>query len=193
MPRLPSCRHSRTRRSQHLRRGARRPPGRSIRSRPLGGRGTQASRRGVEARALCRWRFRLAGRHRPDAGNRARSRPTQEQNRNHRFMKNVGSKPETLRNAVATAVFQAPKHCLELVASGKSEKGDPAATARVAGILAAKRTDEILPLCHPLPLHSAEVYFDVRDNDVLITAEVATIGPTGVEMEALTAASVAAL
>ncbi|HLQ85123.1 MAG TPA: bifunctional molybdenum cofactor biosynthesis protein MoaC/MoaB [Salinisphaeraceae bacterium] len=108
-------------------------------------------------------------------------------------MKNVGSKPETLRNAVATAVFQAPKHCLELVASGKSEKGDPAATARVAGILAAKRTDEILPLCHPLPLHSAEVYFDVRDNDVLITAEVATIGPTGVEMEALTAASVAAL
>lgn len=108
-------------------------------------------------------------------------------------MKNVGSKPDTLRTATATAEFQAPPHCLAMVRSGESEKGDPAATARVAGILAAKRTDEILPLCHPLPLHSAEVTFDVRDTDVLITAEVATIGPTGVEMEALTAASVAAL
>src|SRR5699024_1159113 len=108
-------------------------------------------------------------------------------------MKNVGNKPETLRSAVATAVFMAPPHCLAMVASGESEKGDPAATARVAGILAAKRTDEILPLCHPLPLHGSEVTFEVREADVLITAEVATIGPTGVEMEALTAASVAAL
>lgn len=108
-------------------------------------------------------------------------------------MKNVGNKPETLRSAVATAVFMAPPHCLAMVASGESEKGDPAATARVAGILAAKRTDEILPLCHPLPLHGSEVTFEVRAADVLITAEVATIGPTGVEMEALTAASVAAL
>lgn len=108
-------------------------------------------------------------------------------------MKNVGNKPETLRTAIATAEFMAPKHCLAMVASGESEKGNPAATARVAGILAAKRTDEILPLCHPLPLHGSEVTFEVRETDVLVTAEVSTIGPTGVEMEALTAASVAAL
>lgn len=108
-------------------------------------------------------------------------------------MKNVGDKPETLRRAVATAELSAPDHCLSMVERGESDKGDPAASARVAGILAAKRTDEILPLCHPLPLQNAEVHFEVRDTDVLVTAEAATIGPTGVEMEALTAATVAAL
>lgn len=108
-------------------------------------------------------------------------------------MKDVGMKPETLRSATATASFYAPGHCLQRIADRVTEKGDPQASARIAGILAAKRTDELLPLCHPLPIHAAEVHFTVESERVLIEAEVHTIGPTGVEMEALTAASMAAL
>lgn len=108
-------------------------------------------------------------------------------------MKNVGGKPETLRSARARATLQAPPNCLALLRSRQTEKGDPIATARIAGILAAKRTDEILPLCHPLPLHHADVFFEVGDTEVVVEAEAQTIGPTGVEMEALTAATVAAL
>ena len=108
-------------------------------------------------------------------------------------MKDVGMKPETLRSATATASFHAPGHCLRRIAERDTEKGDPQASARIAGILAAKRTDELLPLCHPLPIHAAEVHFTIEDARVVIEAEVHTIGPTGVEMEALTAASMAAL
>lgn len=108
-------------------------------------------------------------------------------------MKDVGMKPDTLRSATAAACFYAPRHCLDRIAARDTEKGDPQASARIAGILAAKRTDELLPLCHPLPIHAAEVYFTVEDDHIVITAEVHTIGPTGVEMEALTAASMAAL
>lgn len=102
-------------------------------------------------------------------------------------------KPDSLRSAVAAARFYAPPHCLRRVAARDTEKGDPQASARIAGILAAKRTDELLPLCHPLPIHAAEVHFAVEPDHVAIEAEVHTIGPTGVEMEALTAASMAAL
>ena len=108
-------------------------------------------------------------------------------------MKDVGMKPETLRSATATASFYAPGHCLQRIADRDTEKGDPQASARIAGILAAKRTDELLPLCHPLPIHAAEVHFSVEKDRVVVEAEVHTIGPTGVEMEALTAASMAAL
>jgi molybdenum cofactor biosynthesis protein MoaC len=108
-------------------------------------------------------------------------------------MKDVGMKPDSLRSAQATATLHAPVHCIELLRSGNTEKGDALKTARVAGILAAKRTDELIPLCHPLPIHRAEVSFELGDDYVVITAEVQTIGPTGVEMEALTAASLAAL
>ncbi|MES1926262.1 bifunctional molybdenum cofactor biosynthesis protein MoaC/MoaB [Salinisphaera sp. T31B1] len=108
-------------------------------------------------------------------------------------MKDVGMKPESLRSATATATFHAPADCIERIRHRDTEKGDPQATARIAGILAAKRTDELLPLCHPLPIHAAEVHFEFADNRVIIEAEVHTIGPTGVEMEALTAASMAAL
>lgn len=108
-------------------------------------------------------------------------------------MKNVGMKPETLRSATATARFDAPAHCLQRIADRDTEKGDPQASARIAGILAAKRTDELLPLCHPLPIHAADVFFAIEADHVRITAEAHTIGPTGVEMEALTAASMAAL
>ena len=108
-------------------------------------------------------------------------------------MKNVGMKPDTLRSATAGAKFYAPAHCLTRIAERDTEKGDPQASARIAGILAAKRTDELLPLCHPLPIHAAEVHFSIHADHVAIEAEAHTIGPTGVEMEALTAASMAAL
>lgn len=108
-------------------------------------------------------------------------------------MKDVGMKPESLRRARASAELLAPPHCIERLRSGDTEKGDPLKTARVAGILAAKRTDELIPLCHPLPIHRADVEFELGEDRVKIIAKVETIGPTGVEMEALTAASLAAL
>jgi cyclic pyranopterin monophosphate synthase len=108
-------------------------------------------------------------------------------------MKDVSQKPDSLRVARATATLHAPAHCIALLRSGDTEKGDPLKTARVAGILAAKRTDELIPLCHPLPIHRAEVTYELADTSVRVIAEVQTIGPTGVEMEALTAASLAAL
>ena len=108
-------------------------------------------------------------------------------------MKDVSLKPDTLRPARASAILRAPAHCIALLRSGETEKGDALKTARVAGILAAKRTDELIPLCHPLPIHRADISYELADDRVTVTAEVQTIGPTGVEMEALTAASMAAL
>jgi len=108
-------------------------------------------------------------------------------------MKNVSLKPETLRTARASAALLAPAHCLELLRKGETEKGDPLKTARVAGILAAKRTDELIPLCHPLPIYRADVAFEILADRARVIAEVETIASTGVEMEALTAASMAAL
>src|SRR3546814_1773060 len=70
-------------------------------------------------------------------------------------MKDVGMKPESLRRARASAELLAPAHCIALLRSGETEKGDALKTARVAGILAAKRTDELIPLCHPLPIYQA--------------------------------------
>ena len=108
-------------------------------------------------------------------------------------MKNVGMKPESYRVATASSELLAPAHCLQLLADGNTEKGDALKTARIAGILAAKRTDELIPLCHPLPIYRADVDFELLVDRVVIRATVETIGPTGVEMEALTAVSVAAL
>jgi cyclic pyranopterin monophosphate synthase len=108
-------------------------------------------------------------------------------------MKDVGSKPETRRSARASCVLHAPDHCIALLRSGETEKGDALKTARVAGILAAKRTDELIPLCHPLPIYRADIDYELADTSVKVIATVETIGPTGVEMEALTAASLAAL
>lgn len=108
-------------------------------------------------------------------------------------MKNVGDKPETRRSATAQASLHYPALCADILRSGTSEKGDVLASARIAGIMAAKHTDDIIPLCHPLPLQHAEVTFTVHEQQVDIRTEVQTIAPTGVEMEALTAASVAAL
>ncbi|MDH0030192.1 MULTISPECIES: bifunctional molybdenum cofactor biosynthesis protein MoaC/MoaB [unclassified Acinetobacter] len=108
-------------------------------------------------------------------------------------MKNVGMKPESYRVAEAQAILHAPAHCIQLLRDGNTEKGDALKTARIAGILAAKRTDELIPLCHPLPIYRADVDYDLHDDHVVILTTVETIGPTGVEMEALTAASLAGL
>ncbi|ENU91347.1 molybdenum cofactor biosynthesis protein C [Acinetobacter vivianii] len=108
-------------------------------------------------------------------------------------MKNVGMKPESYRVAEAQAILHAPAHCIQLLRDGNTEKGDALKTARIAGILAAKRTDELIPLCHPLPIYRVDVEYDLQDDHVVILTTVETIGPTGVEMEALTAASLAGL
>ncbi|MFC4252946.1 bifunctional molybdenum cofactor biosynthesis protein MoaC/MoaB [Sinimarinibacterium flocculans] len=108
-------------------------------------------------------------------------------------MKDVGGKPETRRSARASCVLHAPADCIERLRNGDTEKGDALKTARVAGILAAKRTDELIPLCHPLPIYRADIDYELAGISVKIIATVETIGPTGVEMEALTAASLAAL
>jgi cyclic pyranopterin phosphate synthase len=106
-------------------------------------------------------------------------------------MVDVGHKPATDRRAVAAAeVRMAPETARRL---RELPKGDALTTAQLAGIMAAKRTSELIPLCHPLPLTHVEVELEVRDAAVAITASVATTAQTGVEMEALTAATVAAL
>ena len=106
-------------------------------------------------------------------------------------MVDVGSKPLSRRRALARArVTMAPETTRRLRAL---PKGDALATAQVAGIMAAKRTGELIPLCHPLPLSLVDVRLEVADEAVEITAAVETTAQTGVEMEALVAASVAAL
>jgi cyclic pyranopterin phosphate synthase len=106
-------------------------------------------------------------------------------------MVDVGAKPVQRRRAVARAVVRmAPETSARL---RDLPKGDALATAQLAGIMAAKRTSDLIPLCHPLPLTHADVTLEVHDDHVEIRAEVSTAAQTGVEMEALTAASVAAL
>ena len=106
-------------------------------------------------------------------------------------MVDVGGKPASRRRAVARAtVRMAPETARRL---RKLPKGDALVTAQLAGIMAAKRTSELIPLCHPLPLSHVDVSLDVVDAAVEITGAVETTAQTGVEMEALTAVSVAAL
>jgi len=108
-------------------------------------------------------------------------------------MVDVGDKQVTDRRAVARAVVRMSPATAAAVARGDAPKGDVVATARIAGIQAAKRTAELIPLCHPLPLSFVDVRIEVHDDRVEIETEARTSGQTGVEMEALTAASVAAL
>ena len=108
-------------------------------------------------------------------------------------MVDVSAKPETARTATACARVVMAAETLALVASGTATKGDVLGTARLAGIMAAKRTADLIPLCHPLPIAAVTVDLEPRDGAVEITATVRTTGRTGVEMEALTAASIAAL
>lgn len=108
-------------------------------------------------------------------------------------MVDVGGKAVTRRRAVAEAFVEMGPETVELVASGSSPKGDVLATARIAGIMAAKRTADLVPMCHPLALTHASVSLSAEEGGVRIETAVETDGRTGVEMEALTAASVAAL
>ena len=110
-------------------------------------------------------------------------------------MVDVSAKPQTLREAVAAGEILMQRQTLALIQEGGAPKGDVLAVARVAGIMAAKRVGELIPLCHPLPLAqvAVEFSFDEERSAVLIEARARCVGRTGVEMEALTAVSVAAL
>ncbi len=110
-------------------------------------------------------------------------------------MVDVAAKPATVREAVAGARVVMAEESLMLILGGGARKGDVLGVARIAGIMAAKRTADLIPLCHPLPLEALSVEFttDAAAGTVEITASARTTGRTGVEMEALTAAAVAAL
>ncbi len=110
-------------------------------------------------------------------------------------MVDVSDKPVTSRVAVARGVVEMSADTLALVQSGQAKKGDVLAVARLAGIMAAKKTADLIPLCHPLPITKValDLSLDPARNAVIIEATVKTTGQTGVEMEALTAVSVACL
>jgi len=108
-------------------------------------------------------------------------------------MVDVGGKPVTGRRAVARSVVRMSPETADALARGDAPKGDVLGTARIAGIQAAKRTAELVPLCHPLPLSFVNVQAELADDRVALTAEARTNAQTGVEMEAMTAAVVAAL
>ena len=110
-------------------------------------------------------------------------------------MVDVGGKPVSDRRAVARGVVRMSPSTAALVEAGDAPKGDVVGTARIAGIQAAKRTAELIPLCHPLPLSFVDVVVEIDADEgvVTLTAEARTSGQTGVEMEAMTACSVAAL
>ncbi len=111
------------------------------------------------------------------------------------IMVGVGEKPETRRLATAAGRIVMRADTLAMIRAGQAKKGDVLGVARLAGIMAAKRTADLIPLCHPIPLTrvSLEFAIDDRANAVTCTATTETVGRTGVEMEALTAASVALL
>jgi cyclic pyranopterin phosphate synthase len=108
-------------------------------------------------------------------------------------MVDVGAKPATERTATARARVAMLPATAVLIRSGGAKKGDVLGVARIAGIMAAKRTSELIPLCHPLPISAVNLELNVEAEAVEIAATVRTTGQTGVEMEALTAVSVAAL
>ena len=108
-------------------------------------------------------------------------------------MVDVGDKPVTSREAIARGSITMSREALRLIRRGAVKKGDPLQTARLAGILAAKQTSALIPLCHPLPLSSVTVELTARARGYDIEARVRTAAQTGVEMEALTAVAVASL
>ena len=111
----------------------------------------------------------------------------------HARMVDTSEKPITARRAIASARVLMSAETTAAVRAHRTPKGDPLETARLAGIVAAKRTAELIPLCHPLPLTHIDVRAELQDAGVYLEAEVTTRAQTGVEMEALTAVSVAAL
>jgi len=108
-------------------------------------------------------------------------------------MVDTSEKPDTVRHAVASARVMMSAESVKAIRESRAPKGDPLESARLAGIMAAKRTAELIPLCHPLPLTHVDLRAELQDTSVYLESEVTTRAQTGVEMEALTAVSVAAL
>lgn len=108
-------------------------------------------------------------------------------------MVDVTDKEETFREAKAAGTVNVSADTMELIKSGGVKKGDVLSVAQVAGIMAAKKTSDIIPMCHPLTLSGVDITFELTDTEVHITAAVKCKGSTGVEMEAMTAVSTAAL
>jgi cyclic pyranopterin phosphate synthase len=108
-------------------------------------------------------------------------------------MVDVGSKPDTTRTAVASGIVRMHRETATVIREGRAGKGDVLGVAQIAGIMAAKKTADIIPLCHPLPITHVDIAFDVGEDSVAIRAVVETHGKTGVEMEALTAVAASAL
>jgi cyclic pyranopterin phosphate synthase len=108
-------------------------------------------------------------------------------------MVDVSAKADTAREAVAEGRITMSAEALDAVRAGNIKKGDVLGTARIAGIMAAKKTSELIPLCHPLMLSKIAIAFEFEDHGIRAEARVRLNGPTGVEMEALTAVSVALL
>jgi cyclic pyranopterin monophosphate synthase len=108
-------------------------------------------------------------------------------------MVDVSAKDVTTRSATARARVLADAETIAIITSGTAQKGDVIATARLAGIMAAKKTSDLVPLCHPLMISKVSVNFDIENNYIDVEATVKVEGKTGVEMEALTACSVACL
>jgi cyclic pyranopterin phosphate synthase len=108
-------------------------------------------------------------------------------------MVDVSAKSDTLRRAVASGKVLLGAETIKIIESNTNPKGNPLEVARIAGIMAAKKTAELIPLCHQLPLSKVDVTAELTEYGVFLSAEVKTTAPTGVEMEALTAVSTAAL
>ena len=121
------------------------------------------------------------------------SRLTHLDQKGEAHMVDVGDKAETVRVAVAEGHVVMQAETLAIVRDGEAKKGDVLGTARLAGIMAAKRTADLIPLCHPLPISAVEIDLTLDDSGVAVRATVRTAARTGVEMEAMTAVSVALL
>ncbi|MDI6847426.1 MAG: cyclic pyranopterin monophosphate synthase MoaC [Candidatus Bathyarchaeia archaeon] len=108
-------------------------------------------------------------------------------------MVDVTGKPKVFREATATGTIKLKAETIRLIKEGKVEKGDPIYTAKIAGVLAAKKTSTLIPFCHPLPLTNVKVEVEVLDDSVQVVSTVKTKAQTGVEMEALVATAVSLL
>ena len=108
-------------------------------------------------------------------------------------MVDISSKAIIQREAIATGKIRLKSETISLIKQGKTEKGDPITTAKISGILAAKNTSSIIPLCHPIPITKVEVSVEILANEVVVTAAVKAMAKTGVEMEALTAVAASLL
>lgn len=114
-----------------------------------------------------------------------------EEGRAH--MVNVGEKNDTNRVAIAIGSIKMKKETIELIKNGQIKKGDVLSVAQVAGIMGAKRTSDLIPMCHNIFMTGADIKFEIEEEEIKIQATVSTVGKTGIEMEALTAVSTAAL